>query len=264
MPAIKKSEACAECQEQAPRVRKGKRFKVCEDCRRVLTTNKWKVRKAKRTLREGSLVEYNDGTGWRAGYLLKMRETRADVQPIGARGKVPDVISASITDIKETAQSPSMPTVADYLAKNAPVAKKVVVLVAGPTFTVQVAAAIKDLAPTIEILQNVVPEPEMVATGFGWRSAMPKAKVQDTFDLPQSDPLEGHVPRVTPKETLAMDKPPKAGKSGHSKFPPLVPADIIKEYQAGVTMGAIVKARNDRGNAIRKLLREAGVYKKTR
>jgi hypothetical protein len=121
MAAIKRSEQCTECGDNPRRVRKGKKFPMCEDCRRASVILRLRVRKVKRTLGDsvGKLVQFNTGDGWRTGYLVQMHERNAQVQPIGARGKVPDIMVVSLGDIKaELMQSPSCPTVADYYAKN--------------------------------------------------------------------------------------------------------------------------------------------------
>jgi hypothetical protein len=120
MPAIKRSEACRECKEQPPRVRKGKRFPLCEDCRRAATTRKWKVRRALRQLRSevGRIVEYNEGEGWRTGYLVRIMSINAEVQPIGSIGRIPDLITCCLSDVKvPTCGSSSMPTIDDFYRK---------------------------------------------------------------------------------------------------------------------------------------------------
>lgn len=122
MPAVKKSEQCTECGDNPRRVRKGKKFLLCEDCRYASVLLRLRVRKTKRVLAgmTGRIVQFNQGEGWRAGYLLKMGDQKASIQPIGVRGKLPDIIGVSLAEIKEEMQSPSCPTVADYYRKYHP------------------------------------------------------------------------------------------------------------------------------------------------
>jgi len=132
MAKVDKSKVCTECLTQPRRQRKGKVFPLCDDCRPIIIGRKWKIRKLKRTLMEGALVQFHtaDG-GWRAGYLLKMREMRADVQPVGAIGKVPDVVVVNIDALKpEPNPSKLWPTVDDFYRANT--RSKPVVLVADP------------------------------------------------------------------------------------------------------------------------------------
>jgi len=134
---IERRAVCTECNEAAPRVRKGKKFKLCEDCRRAVTTKKWRVRAVKRTLSGeiGRPVEFNTGEGWRVGYFIKFGDySDAHIQPVGAMGKVPDIVGVSLADVKvASCGSPSMPTVDDFYKRmEAMKPKKVVVLVAQP------------------------------------------------------------------------------------------------------------------------------------
>lgn len=133
---IERRAVCAECNDAAPRVRKGKRFLLCEDCRRADSTRRWKVRRALRALRNevGRVVEFNQGDGWRAGYLVKIMSANAEVQPIGAAGRVPDTLVIGLANVKAaTCGSASMPTIEDFYKRmEAMKPKKVVVLVAQP------------------------------------------------------------------------------------------------------------------------------------
>ncbi len=133
---IERRAVCAECNDAAPRVRKGKRFLLCEDCRRADSTRRWKVRRALRALRNevGRVVEFNQGEGWRTGYLLKIIVGDAIIQPVGALGKIPETIQLTLADVKvASCGSPSMPTVDDFYKRmEAMKPKKVVVLVAQP------------------------------------------------------------------------------------------------------------------------------------
>ncbi len=134
---IERRAVCIECKEAAPRQRKGKKFKLCEDCRRADTTKKWRVRAVKRTLSGeiGRPVEFNTGEGWRVGYFIKFGDySDAHIQPVGAMGKVPDIVGVSLADVKvASCGSPSMPTVDDFYKRmEAMKPKKVVVLVAQP------------------------------------------------------------------------------------------------------------------------------------
>ncbi len=136
MVQIERRAVCAECQTSAPRVRKGKRFTLCEDCRAAVTTRRWRVRKAMRSLRNeiGHVVEYNEGEGWRTGYLVEILSVNGRVQPIGACGRVPDIVTVCLADVKKpTCGSPSMPTIEDFYRRMESMKpKKVVVLVAQP------------------------------------------------------------------------------------------------------------------------------------
>ncbi len=133
---IERRAVCTECNEAAPRVRKGKKFRLCEDCRRTLTIRKWKVRGIKRVLANeiGRVVEFNQGEGWRTGYLLKIIVGDAIIQPVGALGKIPETIQLTLADVKvASCGSPSMPTVDDFYKRmEAMKPKKTVVLVAEP------------------------------------------------------------------------------------------------------------------------------------
>ena len=81
---------------------------------------------------EGSLVSFNVGDGWRCGYLLKIRETRGDVQPIGVIGKIPSIVTCNLADIRlEPNQSVKWPTVDDFYRANKRTAP--VVLLAAPS-----------------------------------------------------------------------------------------------------------------------------------
>ena len=119
---IERRAVCAECNDAAPRVRKGKRFLLCEDCRRADSTRRWKVRRTLRALRNevGRVVEFNQGKGWRTGYLVRIMSANAEVQPIGAAGRVPDTLVIGLADVKAaTCGSASMPTIEDFYRKSA-------------------------------------------------------------------------------------------------------------------------------------------------
>ena len=130
--ALSKTEACTECRTEPKRVRKGKKFPLCDLCRRIVTARRWKTRSLRRTLKDGALIQFNQGDGWRAGYLVKMFDMRADVQPIGAIGKIPNLISVNIVNLKpEPNPSRLWPTCLDFYKANKRSAP--VVLVADPT-----------------------------------------------------------------------------------------------------------------------------------
>ncbi len=130
MATIDRAKVCTECLSEPKRVRRGKKFPLCEECRAIITKKKWKVRSLKRILIEGRTVQFYD-TGWRVGYLIKLRETRADVQPVGAVGRIPEVIGVNIEDLKKEAGASKLwETVEDFYKANT--RKKPVVLVADP------------------------------------------------------------------------------------------------------------------------------------
>ena len=132
MATVDREKVCTECLTNPKRQRKGKKFPLCDDCRKIVTARRWKARSLKRTLIEGQLVQFNLGGGWKTGYLIKFRETRADVQPIGAIGRIPDVIGVNIDSMKpEPNPSKLWPTVDDFYRANKRSAP--VVLVADPT-----------------------------------------------------------------------------------------------------------------------------------
>ena len=132
MATVDREKVCTECLTNPKRQRKGKKFPLCDDCRKIVTARRWKARSLKRTLIEGQLVQFNLGDGWKTGYLIKFRETRADVQPIGAIGRIPDVIGVNIDSMKpEPNPSKLWPTVDDFYRANKRSAP--VVLVADPT-----------------------------------------------------------------------------------------------------------------------------------
>lgn len=144
---------CIECQEQPPRVRNGRKFKLCQECRATSTSLRWTVRGFKRSLSAstGKLVEFNHGDGWRAGYFLSMTGNYATIQPVGAVGRVPDTITVSLANVKlASLQSPSMPTVEDFYRKmEAMKTKKVMVLVSGPVSPTVFAGL--DLAERVDV-----------------------------------------------------------------------------------------------------------------
>jgi hypothetical protein len=134
MATVDRTKVCTECLTNPKRQRKGKKFPLCDDCRKIVTARRWKTRSLKRTLKEGSLIQFHQGDGWRGAYLLKLCDVRADIQPIGAIGKIPDVISINIVNIKaEPNPSKLWPTVDDFYRANKRTAP--VVLVADPTAT---------------------------------------------------------------------------------------------------------------------------------
>ena len=131
MATVDRTKVCTECLTNPKRQRKGKKFPLCDDCRKIVTTRRWKARSLKRTLKDGALIQFNQGDGWRAGYLVKMFDVRADVQPIGAIGKIPDLISINITSLKpESNPSRLWPTCLDFYKANKRSAP--VVLVSNP------------------------------------------------------------------------------------------------------------------------------------
>jgi len=132
MATVDRTKVCTECLTNPKRQRKGKIFPLCDLCRVIITTKRWKIRGLKRAFIEGQLVQFNPGDGWKTGYLIKVRETRADVQPIGAIGRIPDVIGVNIDSMKpEPNPSKLWPTVDDFYRANKRTAP--VVLVADPT-----------------------------------------------------------------------------------------------------------------------------------
>src|SRR5208282_4181445 len=87
------SKKCQECEMQvqtrAVQPKPGTRtYKHCEECRRIQIILRLRVRHTRRILVEhlNKPVQYNEGTGWRCGYLLKLGPGRASIQPIGAIG----------------------------------------------------------------------------------------------------------------------------------------------------------------------------------
>ncbi len=169
---IERRAVCTECNEAAPRVRKGKKFRLCEDCRRTLTIRKWKVRGIKRVLANeiGRVVEFNQGGGWRTGYLLKIIVGDAIIQPVGALGKIPETIQLTLADVKvASCGSPSMPTVDDFYKRmEAMKPKKVVVLVAQPY--PPMSALVKEIidGAVVRRTENaIVSENELAEPGVG-------------------------------------------------------------------------------------------------
>jgi hypothetical protein len=213
MAAIKKSEACVECQEQPPRVRKGKRFKLCEDCRRSVTTRRWHVRKALRSLRNeiGHVVEFNEGEGWRAGYLVETLSVNARVQPIGSCGRIPDIITVCIADVKTpTCGSPSMPTIEDFY-KRMETMKPRRVLVASAPFVSHKADV---LAPVDE--KNELAPPEVGDVSFPFGANVPVQEKPVFTEREQTKKLNSGV--IQPSVSIATckalaEKTPKKPKA---------------------------------------------------
>lgn len=232
---MSKAGMCSECGDGAQRVRKGKKFKLCEDCRREDTVRRWKVRSVRRDLQEcvGKLVQFNEGTGWKAGYLIKFGSYNdAHIQPIGALGRIPDITSVSLAHVKvETHQSPSMPTVEDFYRVNEK--KKVLVLVAGGKSVVaEAVAALYQAQKTLH-------------AGFD---------LSERVDISVQE-----VKPFTPRE-----HEPLLNRGEH---PPVDIEEAARLYLADTPMSAIVeKLRGARaaggcGNLIRKALRAKGIYK---
>jgi hypothetical protein len=135
--ATKLSDLCKECHDQPVRVRRAKRFPLCDDCYRLDVIHRLTVRRVKRTLKEnvGHPVQYNEGQGWRTGYLVSIGESRysgAVIQPIGPLNAAPpDTAVVSLADIKpESLVSSRWPKVEDYLAM---FPKRIPVLIAQPS-----------------------------------------------------------------------------------------------------------------------------------
>ncbi len=196
---IERRAVCTECNEAAPRVRKGKKFKLCEDCRRAVTTKKWKVRKAQRQLRNeiGHVIEFNEGEGWRTGYLVEAMSVNARVQPIGACGRVPDILTVCLADVKiPTCGSPSMPTIEDFYRKMESMKmKKPVVLVAQPKEAVSKTNSRKKLTkepPDSPVIRQLAAEQE---TELAWdeaaeRGAIRKEEGDTSFPFGANAPKE--------------------------------------------------------------------------
>ena len=238
MAKVDKSKVCTECLTQPRRQRKGKVFPLCDDCRPIIIGRKWKIRKLKRTLMEGALVQFHtaDG-GWRAGYLLKMREMRADVQPVGAIGKVPDVVVVNIDALKlEPNPSKLWPTVDDFYRANK--RSKPVVLVSNP----ESAARNED-----------------VSKYFRDRKAADKPFTQ----RPTSDPVQKVNTVVNPTTPK-----PVAEKNVRTAHAPFNAEEAVRLYVAKVRMKDIIaavqgtRATGATGNLVRAACIAAGVYVK--
>ncbi len=72
------------------------------------------------TLVDRAVSYYDIGGGWRVGYLLKVGDVNASMQPIAARkGELPDPIRVDILDVKAAAiLQTKYPTLEDYLKGN--------------------------------------------------------------------------------------------------------------------------------------------------
>jgi len=209
-----------------------RKYERCEDCRRSHVLSRLNARKVKRTLKgsENRPVQFNQGDGWRVGYLISIGTYKAVIQPIGAlRGICPQTLEVALADLKpEQCQSASMPTVEDYYRMTA--SKKVPVLVVQKTDY-----------PLLTPEVRAVLEPAIVK-----RPANAVVAVQD---VAVSVPHEQAKPKV-----------------GTAKHPPIDTAKVLELNAQGVKISAIVEAvRGQRaaggcGNLVREILEKAGVY----
>ncbi len=249
---VKLSTQCRDCHEN-PRMqnseRPRRRYERCEDCRRSHTLARLNARRVKRTLKgsERRPVQFNQGDGWRVGYLLSLGTYKATVQPIGAlKGICPQTLEVALADLKpEPCQSASMPTVEDYYRMTA--AKKVPVLVVQP-------AKFNPIIHGSEPLQT-----------------LDGTLVQKTAVSTEYPPLTVEVRNIN--EGAVIHRPANAvvqPKVGVVKHPPVNEAEVIRLWQLTPRppMKDIVNAvRGQRaegatGNLVRAILEKAGLYQR--
>lgn len=163
--SAKKSEQCSECSTNPRYQHHKKLLLLCVDCYREDVVNRLRVRKMTRVLEIGKPLEYSEGEGWRVGYLIKFGSYNdAHIQPVGAIGRVPDITSVKLSNVRQaTCGSPSMPTVDDFYRKM----KRPVVLVAMPLHkTAAVVAQAAEYGERIKVKPAVVGEVIPVVMGL--------------------------------------------------------------------------------------------------
>lgn len=151
--SVKKSEQCSECSANPRYQHHKKLLLLCVDCYREGVVNRLRVRKMTRVLEIGKPLEFSEGEGWRVGYLIKFGSYNdAHIQPVGAIGRVPDITSVKLTNVRQaTCGSPSMPTVEDFYRKM----KRPVLLVATPQKSASVVAQAAEYAARIKVTPAV-------------------------------------------------------------------------------------------------------------
>lgn len=258
MAKVKLSGQCEDCRESPVMTRPRRKYTRCEDCRRNHVLVRLNARKVKRGLRGsiGRCVQYNNNDGWRVGYMVRATDSSVSIQPIGARGTVPDIISVPFAGVKpEPMQSPSCPTIEDFYRMNEK--KKVVVLVAGGRMATAIAAAIPR-----ELAKVVVHGSEPLQTMDGTLVPLPKHVSCDGEDM---DVVEARAAARFPEP---VQEPNKSTRVGAVKHAPVNSEDVIRMYNLvpRPKMSEIVEAvRGARaagatGNICRDILRKAGIY----
>lgn len=267
MAKVKISGQCIDCREVPVMTRPRRKYQRCEECRRSYVLSRLNARRVKRELREfiGGLVQYNNNDGWRVGYLVRIADSNSggvSIQPIGARGTIPDVIAVPFANVKpEPMQSPSCPTVEDFYRMNEK--KKVVVLVAGGRMAAAVAAAIpRDLSKVIihgseplQTFDGTLVKPGVSVSCDGEDMDVVEARAAKRFPEPVQEP----------GKFTEHEQPAAVNKAKHPAFDP---TEAIRLYQLvpRPKMSAIVEAvRGPRaagatGNLVRDALRKAGLY----
>lgn len=119
MAQVKGQTVCNDCRELPPMQRGTRKFTRCVDCRAAATRLSWRRRANARVLRNmvGGLVEYNDSTGWRAGYLAEIyNKATVWIQPIGTMLTLPDKICLGVEEVKPALTgSKKWPRMEDYV-----------------------------------------------------------------------------------------------------------------------------------------------------
>jgi hypothetical protein len=263
MAGIKHSEQCKTCHEN-PRLTKRKRkFEQCEECRRNSVVERLTARRVSRTVTEGGLIQYNEGSGWRVGYLVSYNSTKTAgiVQPIGPMGKVPDTVAVRLCDIKaELGGSPSCPTVQDYYRMNEK--KKVVVLVADRRTTAVAAALAAVLDPSTPVqsvsVSKPAPRAHTTADGGSFLDKDPAPKMNVVVDRFLDKPVHAGLDLAT-KSDISVKVRMKH-----------LPVDLTKAralYENGKAINDIVeevrgtRASFDVKKLIRKTFKELGILK---
>lgn len=216
--SAKKSEQCSECSANPRYQHHKKLLLLCVDCYREDVVNRLRVRKMTRVLEVGKPLEYSEGEGWRVGYLIKFGSYNdAHIQPVGAIGRVPDITSVKLSNVREaTCGSPSMPTVEDFYRKM----KRPVVLVAMPLHkTAAVVAQAAEYAARIKVKPAVVGEVIPVVMGVDLATG-PDRAVTRVQKKPVS--TEHEQPKKANKSSVAVGEKYGAWTTieytGHSRW----------------------------------------------
>jgi hypothetical protein len=284
---LKQSTQCNTCHENPKLVKRKRKFEQCEDCRREHIKERLAARRVLRTVTEGGLIEYNDGTGWRVAYIVSFNssKTSAKVQPIGPIGKVPDTLAVSLSDIKSAVGcSPSMPTVQDYYRMTEK--KKVVVLVADHTPTEVLhdrPARVADFAvqpPPLFTEREQASKLNNEARAAKRFSDDPVEAMERNVGIDPPKKKKAAVPKkstTVPEKGTVAEKPKTQttadGSSfldkpvGRTKHAPVDLTEARRLYETGVAINDIVEAVKgtraafDVKKLVRKTFKELGILK---
>ena len=247
MANLKISELCIECKEIPPMRKARRAYQHCLQCRLDIVHKKIKARAVRKTLTgaEGQLVQYYEG-GWRTGYLLKLSQHKASIQPIGSRGApCPDVVGAFLEDMRLAANSSNtMPTLNDYLKVISDSNRRVP----------------KILWNTVEGFHSPVTPPVLIGTVTAETNHDVTVAGQPPVPFIAYGSESGRFSSSHPN----LSNPPRGDRAKH---PPMNMEEAARLYKEGKRMSEVTEAvRGNRAaggaaNEIRKYLKEQGIYK---